>query len=203
MASRIKSRTKFNNVDILSFMWNVVQKHTKHYQSDFEIDREILTEAADRQEQQDKTFIWLCRTAGTWLLLERNVFLKDAREFNTFCFYAEQTSDPVLAFLVEVTGGAQGSVMGNVYALDYMAHYNHVHSVSLKAETVILKYEHGCRTRSADARISGYPDMEYGRLQSIQYHPHSQEELTELLWNERQERKCFKEGNPSAYIAKL
>ena len=72
MASRIKNRTKFSNVDILSFMGNVVQKHTKHYQSDFEIDREMLTEAADRQEQQDKTFIWLCRTAGTWLLLERN-----------------------------------------------------------------------------------------------------------------------------------
>lgn len=112
MASRIKNRTKFSNVDILSFMGNVVQKHTKHYQSDFEIDREMLTEAADRQEQQDKTFIWLCRTAGTWLLLERNTLLKDTREFNTFSFYAEQTSDPILAFVVEVIGGAQGSVMG-------------------------------------------------------------------------------------------
>ena len=203
MASRIKNRTKFSNVDILSFMGNVVQRHTQFYQSDFEIDKEMLTEAADRQEQQDKTFIWLCRTAGTWLLLERNTFLKDTREFNTFSFYAEQTSDLIHAFLVEVTGGTQDSVIGNVYVLDYPEHYNHIHSVSLKAETVILKYEHGCRTQSADDRISGYPDMEYGRLQSIQYHPHSQEELTELLWNERQERKCFKEGNPSAYIAKL
>ncbi len=203
MASRIKSRTKFSNVDILSFMGNVVQKHTQFYQSDFEIDREILTEAADRQEQQDKTFIWLCRTAGTWLLLERNTFLKDTREFNTFSFYAEQTSDLIHAFLVEVTGGTQDSVMGNVYVLDYPEHYNHIQMVSLKAETVILKYEHGCRTQKADDKISGYPDMEYGRLQSIQYQPHSQEELTELLWNERQERKCFKEGNPSAYIAKL
>ena len=112
MASRIKNRTKFSNVDILSFMGNVVQKHTKHYQSDFEIDREMLTEAADRQEQQDKTFIWLCRTAGTWLLLERNTLLKDTREFNTFSFYAEQTSDPILAFVVEVIGGAQGSEIG-------------------------------------------------------------------------------------------
>ena len=203
MANKIKSRTKFSNVDILSLMGDVVQKHTRYYRSDFEIDREILHRAADRQEQQDRTFIWLCRTAGTWLLLERDTFLKDTREHNTFSFYAEQTSDQILAYVVEVTGGTQDSVIGNVYALDYMAHYNHVHSVSLKAETVILKYEHGCRTRSADARISGYPDMEYGRLQSIQYRPHSQEELTELLWNERQERKCFKEGNPSAYIAKL
>ena len=129
--------------------------------------------------------------------------MKDTREFNTFSFYAEQTSDLIHAFLVEITGGTQDSVMGNVYVLDYPEHYNHIQMVSLKAETVILKYEHGCRTQKADDKISGYPDMEYGRLQSIQYQPHSQEELTELLWNERQERKCFKEGNPSAYIAKL
>ena len=203
MANRIKSRTKFSNVDILSLMGAVVQKHTKHYQSDFEIDREILHRAADMQERQDKTFIWLCRTAGTWLLLERDTFLKDTREHNTFSFYAEQTSDQILAYVVEVTGGTQDSVMGNVYLLDYPEHYNHVHAVSLKAETVVMQYEHGCRTQSADARISGYPDMVYGKLQSVQYHPHSPEEFTRLLWNERQERKCFKEGNPSAYIASL
>lgn len=203
MASRIKNRTKFSNVDILSFMGNVVQKHTKHYQSDFEIDREMLTEAADRQEQQDKTFIWLCRTAGTWLLLERNTLLKDTREFHTFSFYAEQTSDPILAFVVEVIGGAQGSVIGSIYALDFMAYYKHIQTASLKSETVVMQYEHGYRTQSADDRISGYPDMEYGKLLSIQYQPHSQEELTDLLWSERQERGRFKEGNPSEYISRL
>ena len=31
MANRIKSKVKFSNVDILSFMGNVVQKHTKYY----------------------------------------------------------------------------------------------------------------------------------------------------------------------------
>lgn len=203
MANRITSKVKFSNVDILSFMGNVVQKHTKHYQSDFEIDKEILHRATEKQEQQDKTFIWLCRTAGTWLLLERNTFLKDTREFNTFSFYAEQTSDPILAYVIEVIGGAQDSVMGNVYVLDYPEHYKHVQAASLKAETVVMQYEHGCRTQSADNRISGYPDLDYGKLKSIQYQPHSQEELTELLWNERQERKCFKEGNSRAYIASL
>lgn len=66
-----------------------------------------------------------------------------------------------------------------------------------------MQYEHGYRTQSADDRISGYPDMEYGKLLSIQYQPHSQEELTDLLWSERQERGRFKEGNPSEYISRL
>lgn len=203
MAKRIKSKTKFNNVDILDFMKRVVEKHTCYYQSDFEIDKEILHRAAKKQEQQDKTFIWLCRTAGTWLLRERNVFLKGAREFNTFSFYTEQSSDLILAYVIEVTGGAKDSIIGNVYVLDYPEHYKHVQTVSLKAETVVMQYEHGCRTQSADDKISGYPDMDYGKLQSVQFQPHSQEELTELLWNERQERRRFKEGTPSAYIARL
>ncbi|MDE7310033.1 MAG: hypothetical protein K2N87_00120 [Eubacterium sp.] len=42
---------KISNVDILEFMGRVVRKHTKHYQSDFEIDKEVLTEAAGKQEQ--------------------------------------------------------------------------------------------------------------------------------------------------------
>lgn len=203
MASSIKSRVKFCGVDVLAIMGNIVQKHTQYYQSDFEIDKEILQRAADIQEQQEKTFIWLCRTAGTWCLLERNVFLKGTRENNTFNFYAEQTNDPVLAFSIEVTGSIQESVRGNMYVLDYKSYYSHVRSVSLNAETIILKYEHGCRSQRADDRINSYPDVEYGKLQSIQFQPHSQDELSGVLWNERQERKHFIERNPNVYIAML
>ncbi len=202
MASTIKSKVKFSNVDILSFMAQVVEKHTKHYQSDFEIDKEILTEAADRQKQRDKTFIWLCRTSGTWLLLERNVFLKGTSENNTFTFYAEQTSDPILAYVIEITSGAQDSITGNVYVLDYMAHYDHVCTVSLKAETVVIQYERGCRVRKADERIDGHPDAEYGNLVSV-HQPHSEDELKALLQKERQEGVCYREGCANTYISRL
>ena len=87
MAKRIKSNTKFSNVDILDFMKKVVEKHTRYYQSDFVIDKETLRRAAVRQEHQEKTFIWLCRTHGTWCLLERNVFLKDTSEYIKFNLY--------------------------------------------------------------------------------------------------------------------
>lgn len=203
MESKIKSRTKFSNVDILAFMGDVVQTHTKHYQSDFQIDKEMLLRTMEKKVQQDKRFIWLCRTHGTWLLLERNVFLKDTWEFNTFTFYAEQTSDPILAYVIEITSGAQDSITGNIYVLDYAAYYDHVQSVSLAAETVLMQYERGCRIRKADERISGHPDAEYGELVSIQYQPHSEEELKGLLRRERQEGVCYPEGCANAYISRL
>lgn len=203
MAGRIKGRTKFSNLDILDFMGKVVEKHTRYYQSDFQIDQEILLESADRQEQEDKTFIWLCRTAGTWLLTERNVFIKDTREYNTFTFYAEQTNDTILAYVVEITDSRPGFLTGNVYALDYLEYYGRICSISVKPESVIMQYEHGCRTKGADERISSFPDTEYGILHSIQYQPHSEEELRVLLEKERQERGRFREGDPGAYIAGL
>ena len=131
MARKIKSRVKFSNVDILEFMERVVEKHTQFYKSDFQIDKETLRRVADRQEQQEKTFIWLCRTHGTWCLLERNVFLKDTSEYITFNYYAEQSTESVLAFVIEITSDTQDSITGNVYTLDYAEHCNHVRSVSL------------------------------------------------------------------------
>lgn len=203
MKNNSKNKVKFSNVDILSFMNEVVQRHTKYYASDFEIDKEILLEAAEKQEKQEKTFVWLCRECGTWCLQERNVFLKDTREYNTLKFYREQTTEPILAFIIEIMNVAATSVIGNVYALNYEEYFHHVLTVSLPTKSILFQYEHGCRIKDAEAIIDGYPDMEYGKFLSIQHQPYSQEELTGVLRREKQERKRFIEGNQQEYLAKL
>ena len=38
-----------------------------------------------------------------------------AGQYNTFCFYAEQTRDKILAYAVELTGIEKGRVTGNLY----------------------------------------------------------------------------------------
>ena len=196
-------KMKFSDIDMIHFMGRVVQEHTRHYQSDFEIDKKMLRESAGRQDKQDNVFLWLCRTAGTWLLSERNVLLKDTSENNIFNYYAEQSSGSVLAFAVKVKKAVGDAVIGDIYVLDYPAHYRHIQSVGLSAETVILRYERGERIMKADAVPGACPDMEYGKLMSIRYLPHKQEELEELLWRERQERERYKEGKPDAFIEGL
>ena len=115
------------------------------------------------------------------------MFLKDTSEYITFNYYAEQSTESVLAFVIEITSDTQDSITGNVYTLDYAEHCNHVRSVSLYPETVLMQYEHGFRIRKADEKIDGCPDTEYGKLVSIQYKPHSEEALTALLQRERKE----------------
>lgn len=102
-----------------------------------------------------------------------------------------------------IKSNTQDSIIGNVYTLDYAAHCNHVRSVSLCPETVLMQYEHGSRVRKADERIDGYPDTEYGKLVSIQYKPNSDEALTALLQRERKEGVCYREGCANVYIARV
>ncbi len=56
----IQDNAKFSNVDIIEFMEKIVLNHVQHYQSDFDIDKESLRDAADKQEQQERVFVWLC-----------------------------------------------------------------------------------------------------------------------------------------------
>ena len=55
---------------------------------------------------------------------ERDVFLKDTRQHNTWRFYGEQTRDTILAYAVELTGTEQGKIKGNLYELDYLQHFH-------------------------------------------------------------------------------
>lgn len=181
----------------------MIRSRTRHYQSDFDIDKEMLWGAAGQQDEQDKSFIWLCRTAGTWLLYERDVFLKGTSANNIFNFYAEQASVPVLAFAVKVKRVAADTVIGDIYVLDYQSYHRHIQSVGLSAETVLLQYEHGKRMMGVDAMPGSYTDTEYGELVSLRYLPHEQEDLEDLLWRERQERERYKEGDPDAFTNRL
>ena len=100
---------KFENVDILACLDAVMKQNTGFYQSDFEIDKKIIHEAAASPDHEDGTLLWLSRPSGTHCFRERDVFLKDTRPYNTWKFHGEQTRDRILAYAVELTGSAAKS----------------------------------------------------------------------------------------------
>ena len=52
---------KFENVDILACLDAVMKQNTGFYQSDFEIDKEIIHKAAASPDREDKNLLWLSR----------------------------------------------------------------------------------------------------------------------------------------------
>ena len=95
---------RFENVDVLAALDQLMRQNTAFYRNDFEIDKEIIGRAAASDKAEDKTLLWMSRPSGTHCFRERDVFLKDTAPHNTWRFYMEQTSDRVLAYAIELTG---------------------------------------------------------------------------------------------------
>ena len=189
----MRKGTKYMNTDILKAMQTIVDGHVKYYQSDFEHDIVTLKEAAVKAERTDRIFIWLCRPCGTWLLREKDVFIQGTHENSVFTYYAEQTRDSILAFVVEVVGADGDTVKGNIYALDYRNYYARVKDVAVPAQSISITYEHGKRIISASEHFNALPDSKLGKFVSFEFMPESPEQLEMVLMNEKRNRECFEE----------
>ena len=87
--SYVKERIKGS--DLLSTMEAIMKHNTKYYQSDFEIDKKILKEAAESPVKAGQTLLWLSRTHGTHCFKERDVFLRNSYAYHTWLHYAPDT----------------------------------------------------------------------------------------------------------------
>lgn len=192
---------KFENVDILACLDAVMKQNTGFYQSDFEIDKKIIHEAAASPDREDRTLLWLSRPSGTHCFRERDVFLKDTRPYNTWKFHGEQTRDRILAYAVELTGRERGKIRGNLYELDYAAHFRHIREQALPADTVTLFYERGERSQPTGKYFSGSPDPQYGAFLRFEVQPNAPEALRDLLQEERRSREQLSPGDFKARIS--
>ena len=196
-------RNKFENVDVLASLEAILKQNTGFYQSDFDIDKQIIAEKAASPSKEDKTLLWLSRPSGTYCFRERDVFISDTAPHNTWRYYKEQSRDPILAYAVELTGTEGGKIKGNLYELDYEKHYERVKDNTLAAGTVTLMYEHGTREQPADRRFDGYPDPQLGKFERFEVQPKDPEALQFLLREEKESRDKLKPGDFGEHIAAL
>ncbi len=194
---------KFENVDVIASLEAIMKQNTAFYQSDFDIDRRILQEAADRSGDTDRRLLWFSRPSGTCCVRERDVFLKDTRQHNTWRFYGEQTRDTVLAYLVELTGTERGKIKGNLYELDYPQHFREVAEKSIPADNYTLIYEHGERDIPAGQYFDGNPDPQLGKFERFEAQPNDPEALKDLLREQHKSRQQLAPGDFKAHIAAL
>lgn len=132
---------RFENVDVLAALDQLMRQNTAFYRNDFEIDKEIIGRATASDKAEDKTLLWMSRPSGTHCFRESDVYLQGTRQHNTWKFYGEQTRDRVLAYAVELTGNVRGIIRGNLYELDYPQHFRHVAAEAVEADNIILHYE--------------------------------------------------------------
>lgn len=135
--------TKFEGVDILGFLGQVVELHTQHYKDDFDMDKELIPKLALSGEPEDRRLLWMSRPCGTYTLREREVYLEGSYANNVWRFYHEQTKDPVLAYALSIKDVQDGKVIGNIYPLDYAKHVERVKLLTCPIEKVSVLFEDG------------------------------------------------------------
>lgn len=194
---------KFEDVDVFASLNAIMKQNTGFYQSDFDIDREIIAKAAASPDKEDKTLLWFCRPSGTHCFRERDVFLKDTAPHNTWRFYMKQTSGRILAYAIELAGKERGKIKGSLYELDYARHYGRVKDKALAADTVKLIYEHGEQMIPAGQYFNGSPDPQLGKFERFEAVPNDPDALQWLLQEERRSREELMPGDLGAHIAAL
>ena len=194
---------KFENVDIIASLDAIMRQNTAFYQSDFDIDKRILQEAAASPDAEDKTLLWFSRPSGTQCYRERDVFLKDTAPYTTWRYYGEQTRNNILAYAVTITGSGDGKIKGNLYELDYVSHFKHITEQALPADTYTLIYEHGSREQPATQHFDGYPDPQLGKSERFEAQPNDPDALRRTLQGEKRSREQLKPGDFREHIAAL
>ena len=66
---------KFENVDVLAALEQLMRQNTAFYRNDFEIDKEAIRQAAASDRAEDKTLLWMSRPSLRILGLTRNRLL--------------------------------------------------------------------------------------------------------------------------------
>ena len=172
--------------DILEFLGQVVLENTHAYRSDFVYDTATLTKAIWETNMEDRVFYWMSRSAGTWCVKEREVFLRGTSAHSIWTHYADQP-EGIRAYRVTVTGQKDGHIMGQIVPLDYPAQARRVQAHAIPTARIIVQYEDGHTvTIPAPEDMRSIPTIlpEHGGISRVCYEPESEAELARVIMEE-------------------
>jgi sporulation protein YlmC with PRC-barrel domain len=195
---------RFENVDIIAALAGVVERNTKHYQTDFEYDRDMFIAAAQSADPGDKTLLWLSRESGTQCVQEREAFISGSEGHVSWTYY--RGSRNIAAFAAEIAGMENGKPVGTLYELDFDRHAEHVKRAALLIAGVTLTFEDGSVKRFPYEKIKGNwarIQNQYGRLADCRYEVADEGALKALLQQESAARRKYPARSFAAYLQKL
>lgn len=183
---------RFENVDVLAALEQLMRQNTAFYRNDFEIDKEIIGRAAASDKAEDRTLLWMSRPSGTHCFGKVMCTCKAPRSTTHGSFTGSRPVTRVLAYAVELTGKVRGVIRGNLYELDYPQHFRYVAAEAVQADNIILHYEKGDREQPAGLYFDGRPDPNLGAFLRYEAKPNEPEHLRELLRHEQKGRRSLR-----------
>ena len=198
---------KFEGVDILDSLEQIMELHTQHYKDDFDLDKELIPKLAVSGEPEDLRLLWLSRPCGTYTLREWEVYLEGSHANKVWKFYHEQTKDLILAYALSIKEVQDGKVIGNIYPLDYGSHVEQVKLLTCPIGKVAVLFEDGANItipyQNQRQLMNGLMPI-HGSPKTMTELPENERELAVLLKRERLKRSYHAtNGDIKEYINSL
>lgn len=171
-----------NKIELIPFLEGVMKRTTKHYQEDFNFDCKRLQDAA-RDPEDNHVFYWMARPCGTWIVTERDAFLKGSSGHTIWTHYANMT-EGIQAYRVVVTGIRDNVPLGTVRKLNYPEQVKRVEAHALRAVKVEITFMTGQRQEVPAERYSHERERlftEYGTARYVRYCPENEADLDRVL----------------------
>lgn len=133
----------------------------------------------------------MARPSGTWLVTERDTFLRGSDGHTIWTHYAGEP-EGIKAYRIAVTGGSQERPLGTVRKLNYAQQVKRGEANALPAVRLELFFRSGQVREIAPERYMQEREWlfnEYGMLQYLRYCPESETELAQVL---AAEHRCQK-----------
>lgn len=198
---------KFEDVDVLHTLAQIVEIHTKHYREDFDQDKELIRHMAESPESEDKNLLWMSRICGIYCLSEREVYLQGSSSNRIWNYYHEQTNDTIMAYALQLKGIQDGKVTGSIYTMDYHEHVECLKSLTCPITRVAVWFQDGTETiipHQSYNRQMTVLKQAHGLPEAIRFLPENERELAVILRRERMKRDYHAEpGVIGAYLDSL
>jgi len=188
---------KFEDVDVIDALRKIMLHNTMHYQTDFEYDVRMLTEAV-QSRTANRSFLWMSRDCGTWCFPARDVYIGNTPEHHTWRYYGYL--DNVKAFWIDLDKIESGIVRGNIAELDYQKNVEDIGHNSHRADSVEIVFCNPYQVRTFD--IVDYNETRqsiqarYGLEDRIAYKVPNENALNHML--EMTKDSCFKKAQPAS-----
>lgn len=198
---------KFLDVDIEESLKQIMGQITVHNTKDLQSAFNTMRKGLDSDDSTKRNYIMLFTQEGLECLNERDMMISGSRDYNICQYYHDQTKEPVLAYIVELTGTSQKGLKGNLYEQDHRCMAEFAERFSSPYEGNILTFDTGRAVRvylgNCNDIDTNRIEAEHGNITEVHIEPEDESVVHSALYHEHKRRERFPKGHLKIHVQEL
>lgn len=198
---------KFMNVDLEKVLPQIMAQKTAFYQTDLDYALNDMRRGAVTDDPAKRNFVVIFRQSGVDCLNERDMMIAGTRSYNTCQYYHHQTTEPVLAYSVELVGNGEKGLRGNLYQQNQhqLAEFTERAASPYTDVTVTFFGGREVRIPEKEYNYETIPGLKYhyGDIEAVRHEADDESVVQGALHREHDRRERMPKGHIATHVQKL